>query len=215
VGFYRGVVPPLWGSIVYRSLQFAVFEAAFTRAQELGYTDTIPGSGGVAYATVVAGVAASSSRTVVEQPIEYAKVKRQTGQTWHLREIYQGVHLQLPRTVGMLTSIFVLVDVARRKTDGEILKHPLGSFTTWGTASMLGFWIVWPLETLKNQVQAATIIEGTTSPTLAQRIRFLGGPLGLYRGILPGSISVFVRNGCAAVVHAARREPHTTTWNDC
>jgi len=51
VGFFRGVVPPLLGSSVYRSAQFAVFEAVFTRMQELGVDKaTIPGSGGLAEA---------------------------------------------------------------------------------------------------------------------------------------------------------------------
>ena len=100
----------------------------------------------------------------------------------------------------MLTSIFVMVDVSRRKTEGRLLKHPAGQFLTWGTCSMLGFWIIWPLETLKNQIQAGMVIDGTSKPTLRQRIQFLGGPLGLYRGILPGSMSVFLRNGTAAVV---------------
>jgi hypothetical protein len=30
VGFYRGWVPPFWGSILYRSAQFSAFEFAFT-----------------------------------------------------------------------------------------------------------------------------------------------------------------------------------------
>jgi len=65
---------------------------------------------------------------------------------------------------------------------------------------MLSFWVIWPLETLKNQMQAGTLIEGVVKPTIAQRVAALGGPLGLYRGILPGSVSVFMRNGCGAIV---------------
>ena len=33
VGFYRGWVPPFFGSIIYRSAQFSAFELAFTHAQ--------------------------------------------------------------------------------------------------------------------------------------------------------------------------------------
>lgn len=36
--------------------------------------------------------------------------------------------------------------------------------------------------------------------TLRDRIRYLGGLRGLYRGILPGSISVFTRNGASMIV---------------
>uniref|UniRef100_A0A6V0GCZ8 Mitochondrial carrier protein n=1 Tax=Zooxanthella nutricula TaxID=1333877 RepID=A0A6V0GCZ8_9DINO len=201
VGFFRGVFPPLFGSSVYRSAQFAVFEAASTRAAELGLDEAkIPGTGGLAWSTVCSGVAGASARAVVESPIEYAKVKRQTGQTWRFAEAYQGFYMQLPRTVGMMTFIFCSVDSLRRWTGGEALKRPAYQFITWGGVSMLGFWFIWPLETLKNQVQAGTAVDGSAAPSLRQRVAALGGPLGLYRGILPGSISVFMRNGTAAVV---------------
>lgn len=201
VGFFRGVVPPLLGSSVYRSAQFAVFEAVFTRTQELGLDKaTVPGSGGLAYATVLAGACGASARAVIESPIEYAKVKRQTGQVWRVSEAYQGFFMQYPRTVGMMTFIFCSVDSVRRWTGGEALRRPHLQFLTWGGVSVLGFWVIWPLETLKNQVQAGMSVDGVAKPTLRQRVAFMGGPLGLYRGILPGSISVFLRNGTAAVV---------------
>jgi solute carrier family 25 carnitine/acylcarnitine transporter 20/29 len=201
VGFFRGVFPPLMGSSCYRSTQFMVFEAVYNLSRERGWHEAkIPGSGGLAWATLGAGICGASSRAIIEQPIEYAKVKRQTLQPWYFREVYQGFFVQLPRTVGMMTFIFCGVDSVRRWTDNAALKHPVGQFCTWGGISMLGFWFIWPLETLKNQVQAGTVIEGVDSPTLRQRIAHMGGPIGLYRGILPGSISVFLRNGTAAIV---------------
>ncbi|CAE7369213.1 rep [Symbiodinium microadriaticum] len=62
----------------------------------------IPGTGGLALATVFAGLCGSSARAVIESPIEYAKVKRQTGQTWHFNEVYQGFFMQLPRTMLLI-----------------------------------------------------------------------------------------------------------------
>lgn len=212
IAFYRGVVPPLLGSSVYRSTQFAVYEACYTKSQESGWDQyKIPGSGGLAYATVVSGFCGASARAVIEQPIEYAKVKRQTGQTWRVMEAYQGFGVQLPRTAGLMTFIFVEVDYVRRWSGGEILKKPLGQFCCWGCCSMFAFWIIWPLETLKNQVQAGTKVDGIEQPTLRQRIQSLGGFTGLYRGIVPGSISVFLRNGCAAVV-MSQMQRKITEW---
>lgn len=211
-GFFRGVVPPFCGSSVYRSTQFAVFEAVYTWCELNGYNkELIPLSGGLAYTTVISGMCGASARAFIEQPIEYAKVKRQTGQVWYVREAYQGFFMQLPRTVGMMTFIFSGVDSVRRWSGGAALKHPLGQFCTWGGVSMLGFWVIWPLETLKNQVQAGTAVNGSTDVTLRQRIAYLGGPLGLYRGILPGSISVFLRNGTAAIVMGAAQRK-ITEW---
>merc|ERR1712232_799978 len=193
------------GSSVYRSSQFAVFEAVLTRMKELELDQQkVPYSGGLAWATVFAGMCGASARSVIESPIEYAKVKRQTNQSWHFREVYQGFFVQWPRTGGMMTFIFCSVDSVRRWTNGEALRHPAGQFLTWGTCSMLGFWVIWPLETLKNQVQAGTVVAGVEGkPTLSQRITALGGVKGLYRGILPGSISVFMRNGTASIVMGA------------
>lgn len=206
VGFFRGVVPPLLGSSCYRSTQFAVFEAVVTRMKELDLDQQkVPYSGGLAWATLFAGMCGASARSVIESPIEYAKVKRQTNQSWHLREVYQGFFVQWPRTGGMMTFIFCSVDSVRRWTNGDALRTPIGQFLTWGTCSMLGFWIIWPLETLKNQVQADTKIEGLEKPTIGQRVAALGGIRGMYRGILPGSISVFMRNGSASIVMGDRK----------
>mmetsp|Transcript_10711 Transcript_10711/g.24408 ORF Transcript_10711/g.24408 Transcript_10711/m.24408 type:complete len:286 (-) Transcript_10711:47-904(-) len=201
-GFFRGVVPPLLGSSLYRSTQFAVFESVYTLMKERELdTKTIPGSGGLAWATLLAGFCGASARSVIESPIEYAKVKGQTGQSWKFSEAYQGFFVQWPRTGGMMTFIFCSVDTVRRWSGGQALSHPAGQFLTWGGCSMLGFWFIWPLETLKNQVQADTPVQGVTGkPTLYQRYVALGGVRGLYRGILPGSISVFMRNGTASVV---------------
>ena len=50
----------------------------------------VPFTLGLQYRVILAGLIAASSRAVIESPIEYAKVKKQTGQSWQLRHIYQG-----------------------------------------------------------------------------------------------------------------------------
>ena len=80
IGFYRGWIPPFWGSIVYRSAQFSVYEAVFTRFKDNPeMCAEIPGLLGVEYRTLMAGYIAASSRALLECPFEYAKVKGQTG----------------------------------------------------------------------------------------------------------------------------------------
>ena len=80
VGFYRGWLPPFMGSVVYRSVQFSVFEACYTRWE---HNETmrqqIPGMFGLEWRTLMAGIAGGSARSFIECPFEYAKVKRQTG----------------------------------------------------------------------------------------------------------------------------------------
>ena len=138
----------------------------------------------------VAGVVGATARTVLESPIEYAKVRGQTGQAWRLNEIYRGAGLQWARTGPMMTLYFCLFDACKRKGWATT---PAGQFLSSGGCALVGFWVVWPFENLKNQAQAG--IEGG----VMERVRATGF-LGLYRGIVPGSLSVFLRNGAAMIV---------------
>ena len=192
LGFYRGCLPPMWGSAVYRSAQFAVYETLHRQLSAVPALcrPLLPGSDMEARVPV-AGVVGATARTLLEQPIEYAKVKGQTGQSWVLREIYQGATLQWARTGPMMTFWFCAMDAAKRN---GVTATPMGAFFSSGGAALIGFWIVWPFETLKNQVQAGL------GGSVADKVRAMGGLAGLYRGILPGSLSVFLRNGAAMLV---------------
>ena len=200
-GFYRGCVPPMWGSAVYRSAQFSVFSTLHAAAaEESPYRSFLlsPCVGEMEWRVPLAGVVGATSRTVLEAPIEYAKVKGQTGQAWVVREVYQGAHLQWARTGPMMTLYFCLFDACTR---WGWTKTGAGQFFCSGGAALVGFWIVWPFETLKNQAQAGM------GGSVVERIRTMpGGFWGLYRGIVPGSLSVFTRNGAAMIVmqHANR-----------
>ncbi len=195
LGFYHGCIPPMWGSAIYRSAQFAVYDLLYNKGE------TVPalrqkvdpfGVGCEMEARVpLAGFVGATSRTVLESPIEYAKVKGQTGQAWKLREVYQGAGLQWARTGPMMTLYFCLFDAGKR---AGYTKTTLGQFICSGGSALIGFWIVWPFETLKNQAQAGM------PGTIAEKIRNMGGITGLYRGIVPGSLSVFLRNGAAMIV---------------
>jgi len=198
-GLYRGCVPPLWGSGIYRSTQFAVFEAVYTYSSGIG-TTCIPFTGGLQMRVVFGGLAASTARAIIETPLELAKVRRQTGQTWHFKGLYKGFGVTLGRTVGLMTTYFIMVDSMRRHMS-EYFKRPLlGPFLISGVAATVGWWVVWPLEVMKSQVQGNY---GKDMP-LISRLKLAytdrGGITGLYRGIVPGSIRSFLANGCAMIV---------------
>jgi len=65
---------------------------------------------------------------------------------------------------------------------------------------MIAFWVIWPFEVLKNLAQAETTGCGKSTIDHAKFILKTSGPLGFYRGILPGSMSVFMRNGAGFIV---------------
>ena len=46
IGFYRGCWPPLFGSVIYRGIQFSAYEAFFTKfADNEGMKQIVPGLG--------------------------------------------------------------------------------------------------------------------------------------------------------------------------
>ena len=79
-GFYRGCVPPFFGSIIYRTSQFAVFESVYTKfMHDPLLTRKIPFTGGIEPRVLLGGVTASLARSLIECPFEYIKVRRQVG----------------------------------------------------------------------------------------------------------------------------------------
>jgi len=91
---------------------------------------------------------AATARALVECPFEYAKVRGQTGQSWHFLQAYKGFEMLYPRTLGLMTTYFVLIDSIRRHTPA--FNYKIGQFLASGGSAMFAFWLVWPLETLKN-----------------------------------------------------------------
>lgn len=188
VGFYRGCLPPMWDSAVYRSAQFAVYDLLYAEAENYPSSlQHVPGTD-MEWRVLGAGVVGATARTVLESPIEYAKVKGQTNQQWRLNEVYRGAGLQWARTGPMMTLYFCLFDACKRN---GYASTSVGQFVSSGGCALLGFWVVWPFENLKNQCQAGGDWRAHARTT---------GLLGLYRGIVPGSMSVFLRNGAAMIV---------------
>lgn len=81
------------------------------------------------------------------------QVRRQVQKQWHLREMYTGFGVTWLRTIGLMTTYFILVDSYRRHFP-ELFSRPLlGPFLMSGVAATLAWWVVWPLEYMKSQVR--------------------------------------------------------------
>lgn len=210
-GLYRGCIPPLWGSGIFRSAQFAVFEAAYTAADKsAALKREIPGTSGLQPRVVLAGVCASTARAIVETPLEYAKVRRQTGQSWRFKSLYTGFGVTWTRTMGLMTTYFILLDTQRRNAPDLFSSPIIGPFLASGISATLAWWIVWPLEYMKSQVQSQFGAKISTVQRLKAVARDVGF-FGLYRGLAPGSIRSFLANGCAMVVMATAQKK-VTEW---
>jgi len=215
-GLYRGALFPMLGSGLYRSTQFAVFEALYTKWNGSSMTAAIPHTAGVQVRVLAAGFVAATARAVIECPIEYFKVRGQTVQGSKFADLYRGFTLQWSRTSGVMVTYFILIDGIRRNYP-DVFRHPAGAFLASSCSATLGFWLVWPIEVLKNQVQAQTPTPSSRTPTLAERVRSLraqyGLMRGLYRGVLPGTYRSFISNGCSMVaMQYAQRKVTEFGW---
>ena len=141
IGFYRGSVPPFIGSILYRSIQFSVFEALYVGLGEYdkGMCKEVPGMLGVEWRTLAAGWASGSARSLIECPFEYAKVRGQTRQTWHLNQIYTGMRVLYPCTTLIMICYFSMIEISRKNT--QLMSTFYGQFVTSGFAALLAFFL--------------------------------------------------------------------------
>ena len=101
--------------------------------------------------------------------------------------------------MGLLGYFICVLDLCRRKT--SFMDTKVGQFFATGIMTSSAFWLMWPFEFLKNQIQAEKANEfGKTNSEKIRNIVRTHGVLGIYRGILPGTISIFTRNGASMVV---------------
>lgn len=211
IGFYRGSIPVLWGSGIYRSTQFGVFESVYTILDNPFCKTEIPLTAGLQVRVIIAGMCGSTARAVIESPLELAKIRRQTQQSWTFRGLYQGFGVMWLRTLGLMTTYFILIDTQRRHFPQVFDQSVFGPFLVSGVSATLAWWIVWPLEYMKTQVQADY---GEKMPVW-KRIRLVlkqkGGFFGLYRGIGPGTIRSFISNGTSMIV-MSNAQKKVTEW---
>lgn len=200
-GFYRGCIPPLWGSGMYRSIQFSAFEAVYTYLDNSFGKTTIPLTFGIQLRVICGGIFAGSCRSLIETPLEYAKTKRQLGETWKLKDTFTGFRITWLRACVLMPTYFVFLDSFRRHFDSFFRNNLMGPFLASGCSSVFAWWVCWPLELLKCQVQSGYLNE--KHMTIPQRIKFIikerGGVFGLYRGIAAGSMRSFIGNGTAMI----------------
>ena len=202
-GLYRGWLPPFCGSIIFRSSQFAMFEAVYTYLDSSFACREIPMTGGVQLRVIAGGVGAGTIRAIIETPLEYAKVRRQIQKTWNFKDLNRGFGLTWGRTVGLWCTYIVLFDSMRRHLPQVHSSPLLGPFLMQGVATTIAWWVVWPLEFMKSQVQGGERVNLSAFQRMRIIVREKGGFFALYRGIVPGSLRSFVANGTSMIVMTA------------
>ena len=209
-GLYRGALYPLLGSGFYRSTQFSAYEAIYTYMDSPFGKYQIPGTFGLENRVIVGGLGGGTVRALIETPLEYAKISRQTLQSWKLQHVYNGFGITWFRSVGLLCTFFILYDSTKRFYPNLLTRPIFGPFLMGGVAATMAWWIVWPLEYMKSQVQGAYGKDLPVWKRIAV-VRERGGLFALYRGIVPGTIRSFFANGIAMII-MARSQQKMTEW---
>jgi len=229
---YRGLLPPLLGSSLYRSIQFSAYGAAFGALRnEAWATGTEGWLAGVPPRVYIAALVSTTARVLVETPLEVLKIRRQTGQSWGGDEVgaasvaagaparrsrwravaatYRGLGITWWRTLVALGGYFVLIDAWGRHVPPTATtgSGTLDAFMKGAVCATTAWVAAWPLELLKSSVQSGLALDGVPpSAGLRQRAAAIWkqrGLRGLYRGIGPGVLRSVVGNGCATAAYTA------------
>lgn len=214
LALYRGIVPPLVGSSVFRSVQISTFAGVYAAAGGTALAAELPGTGGLQARVLVAAVVSSTARALIETPLELIKVRQQTSQRWllaggaspaaQLRALYLGFGVTWSRTVGLMSTFFVLADSLERHAPALVAVPLLGPFLKGGVCATLGWVVIWPFEFIKNHLQARAAGVAADAGVFARARHIVaerGGLLGLYRGIGPGLLRSLLANGASMVVY--------------
>jgi len=197
-GFFKGITAPMFGSSLFRSIQFASYESWYTFADKIKSLKIHIPLSEVEIRVVIGGIISGTSRALIECPFEYIKVRRQIGLSWELKSMYTGFQATWYKAMGLMTTYFIILDYFKRRHNVFNSKFKL--FLVNGFSASFGFFVIWPFEIVKNRIQGKDVKDYKISTEILRSVKKDGVWHGLYRGIAPGLISVFIRNGCSMLV---------------
>lgn len=160
-GFYRGFLPAVGGSMLFRALPFVAYNATSERLHAMGVLSEWP-----AAVAAVAGASGGLLRTAVESPLEVAKVRRQVGRPmrWgQLNDLVSGLTITAARNTSVIALFWTLYHVSA-ETRARIVRVGCGEGTAvaQGVQAFLGgagcstaAWaVVYPLDVVKARCQS-------------------------------------------------------------
>ena len=220
-GMYRGFVPALGGSVLFRSLPFVGYEAATASLRRRGTLADMP----VALAAV-GGACGGALRSLAECPLELIKTRRQAGNPWspwrQLRggakakrrlaggsglqpRLYTGMALTTARNSLVIGLFWAFVEASREWRDATIKSKHASAFASGAGCSALAWTVAFPLDVLKSHVQCGNFLDLSVRGAVAH-IHGRFGLRGFYAGLSAGLARSTFANGVAFTCYAAAQE---------
>jgi solute carrier family 25 (mitochondrial carnitine/acylcarnitine transporter), member 20/29 len=198
-GFYSGAIPPLIGSSMFRSVQFAVYGATYAYFRDEDHILRQSKFFGIEARVFVGGVASGIARALIESPLDYIKTQQQTsGKTVALSSLLTGSKLMtglkatLVRNFALMTTFFVCISAL----------ESLDPFLRGGLATTIGWTTVWPLDVTKSRIQSSA----ATSTSVHKELWRAAAEGSLYRGYVAGISRSFVANGASLKMYQLGQE---------
>jgi solute carrier family 25 carnitine/acylcarnitine transporter 20/29 len=181
-GFYRGFLPPLFGSMMFRGVLFSAYSGTYSMCESVPILhEPIPFTGGLRPSVLLGALAAAVARASIESPLDFIKVRYMIGKNVEdtsatkgasssfmssartfaaspvqsIGHLYLGFVPTLLRTIGLLGSFFVMVDYSVRYIP-EVVNSPMGPFFKGGVCATAAWSIAFPFESVKSVIQADT-----------------------------------------------------------
>eukprot|EP00439_Symbiodinium_sp_Y106_P061762 s1308_g9.t1 len=209
-GFYRGSLPVLCGSVIFRSVPFTVYSGVY--ASLPASFATLDPFLGVEGRIWLAGAVAGLGRAVVENPFEVLKTQKQVRgldyqQVLKARCLWQGLSATCGRNVVLVTLFFVLSDRLNRSRElVNILDFRQHPFLRGCIVTSCCWLVAWPLDVIKSQLQSEVV--GSRAALDATGVGRLRGLLvrawqqgRFYRGLPAGLLRACLANGAAMSAH--------------
>ena len=223
---YKGFLPPLLGSAVYRGIQFSAYSGGYAWAESQPFLSaSIPFTGGLHLSVVFGAITGALARSSIESPLDFMKLRRMTSQSYlidiappptslstlfpHLTvrqffHLYKGFVPTFLRTSLLFTAFFSLVDTSVRHIPQIINAPGYGSFFKGGICATAAWGFAFPLETTKSAIQGDARYKGMSTLEVIGTIMKEGkGLSSLYRGFSAGASRSFVANGASMLVYSS------------
>jgi solute carrier family 25 carnitine/acylcarnitine transporter 20/29 len=182
-GFYRGFIPPLFGSMLYRGVLFSAYSGTYSMCEGVPILhEPIPHTGGLRPSVLIGALTAAVARASIESPLDFIKVRYMIGKNVadtiatkgtsssamssarsfaasphkSIGHLYHGFVPTLWRTIGLLGSFFVMVDYSVRYIPEVVNAPMIGPFFKGGVCATAAWVVAFPFESVKSVIQADT-----------------------------------------------------------